>query len=72
MSKILTLSVPYVELVYLLSVFVLFNGISAGNRKRETPFKVLHLVHGVEGQTLGQERKKRKNITNMAYRQIIR
>ena len=53
---VLTLSVLYVQLVYLLSELVLLNGLSARNRKRETPLKVLHLVHGVEEQTLGEER----------------
>lgn len=48
----LTLSVPYVELVYLLSELILLNGLSARNRKREAPFKVLHLVHGAEEQIL--------------------
>lgn len=38
----------YVELVDLLGKLILLNGFSARNRKRESPFKVLHLVHGAE------------------------
>lgn len=46
---VLTLSVADVELVYLLCELVLLNGLSPGNRKGETPLKVLHLVHGCWG-----------------------
>lgn len=45
-AGVLTLSVLYVELVYLLSELILLNGLRAWNRKRKTPFKVLHLIHG--------------------------
>lgn len=54
-----TLGVPNVELVYLLREFILLNGLSARNRKRETPFKVLHLVHGAEEQPLKQTEEDR-------------
>ena len=55
-TRVLTLRVPYVELVDLFSELILLDGLSARNRKRETPFEVLHLVHRVEEQTLGEER----------------
>lgn len=57
---IFTLYVLYVEVVYLLGEVILFNGLSTGNRKRKTPFKVLHLVHGAERLTLGRERERER------------
>lgn len=54
--RVLTLCVPNVELVDLFGELILLDGLSARNRKRETPFEVLHLVHRVEEQTLGEER----------------
>lgn len=57
---IFTLYVLYVELVYLLGELILFNGLSAGNRKRKAPFKVLHLVHGAERQPLWRERERER------------
>ena len=54
--RVLTLRVPYVELVDLFGELILLDGLGARNRKRETPFEVLHLVHRVEEQTLGEER----------------
>lgn len=61
---VFTLYVLCVELVYLLGEVILFNGLSAGNRKRKTPFKVLHLVHGAERQTLRREREREIKINN--------
>lgn len=55
---------PYVELVDLLGELVLLDGFSARNRKRETPLKVLHLVHGAEEQTLREERDEEIRYTN--------
>lgn len=52
---VFTLDVLDVELVDLAGEVVLLDGLSAGNRERKTPFKVLHLVHGAAGWALGGE-----------------
>lgn len=63
-TGVLTLSVMNVELVDLLSELVLLDSLSARNRQRETPLKVLHLVHGAEKQTLEEQRKRWTNTVN--------
>lgn len=58
------MSVLTVEVVDLLGELVLINGLSARNRQREAPFKVLHLVHDARKQTL-EERQQREHMLYM-------